>query len=108
MQKEREIQFEDCHIGDVFKLDRRSPWVVEWIMESNGYIPREEITAEIVHMINNGDIKEVGINVYIGKASYDHYDTSYLREGSRYKEDNLEMNLKMKNHIKAGRKNNYY
>ena len=29
MQKEREIQFEDCHIGDVFKLDRRSPWVIE-------------------------------------------------------------------------------
>lgn len=77
-------------------------------MESNGYIPREEIAAEIVHMINNGDVKEVGINVYIGKASYVHYDTSYLREGSRYKEDNLEMNLKIKNRIKAGRKNNYY
>lgn len=99
--KEREIRFEDCHVGDVLRLKTRCPFVDYYLISEGIAVAIEDkVTATVVHKVK--DTLDVTIRIN-GKRCELYWDC-WLASSSAYREHSFHINVDSK----INRKNNYY
>lgn len=99
--KEREIRFEDCHVGDVLRLKTRCPFVDFYLTSEGIPVAKEDkVTATVVHKGKN--ILDVIVHVN-GKRCALYWDC-WLASSTAYREHSFHINVDSK----INRKNNYY
>jgi hypothetical protein len=101
MQKEKGIRFEDCHVGDVFRLKTRCPFVYYYLISEGIAVAIEDkVTARVVHKERD----TLDVMVYVnGKRCATDWDC-WLASSSIYREHSFYLNVDSK----INRKNNYY
>lgn len=99
--KEREIRFEDCHVGDVLGLKTRCPFVEFYLTSEEIPVAKEDkVTATVVH--KEKDILDVIVHIN-GKRCELYWDC-WLTSSTAYREHSFHINVDSK----INRKNNYY
>lgn len=99
--KEREIRFEDCHVGDVLRLKTRCPFVDCYLTSEGIAVAIEDkVTARVVH--KERDTLEVVIYVNGKRCATDL--GCWLASSSAFRAHVFHINVDSK----INRKNNYY
>lgn len=99
--KEREIRFEDCHVGDVLRLKTRCPFV-DYYLTSEGIAVaiEDKVTATVVHKKRN----TLDVIVHVNGKTYAPFRDCWLASSSAFREHVFHINVDSK----INRKNNYY
>ena len=99
--KEREIRFEDCHVGDVIKLKTRCPFVDYYLISEGIAVAIEDkVTARGVHKERD----TLAVVIYVnGKRCATDWDC-WLASSSVFRAHVFHINVDSK----INRKNNYY
>lgn len=100
MKKTREVRFEDCHVGDVFRIDQDSPWyqkVGQYYFKSGDITVSTILTAK-VKRIDSRD-RSVFTRLYINntRIEYDWWFFKNSGDDAETISDNLEFLPKRKN-----------
>lgn len=113
MQREREISYTDCHVGDRFKLDIDSPFAQFYLVEEGVRLTEKDEIVVKVREKRNKDL-ELIVDIFLNgnfcgiwgdiEDKYDYW----LEDDSYFPENDIQKNLKVKNFVKQKRKNNYY
>lgn len=101
MQKEREIQFEDCHIGDVLRLKTRCPFVDCYLTSEGIAVAIEDkVTARVVHKERD----TLAVVIYVNGKRCATDLGCWLESSSAFRAHVFHINVDSK----INRKNNYY